>query len=193
MINRKKFYDSIRMSLFNGRLTSGQVSGLEAKLNHWEASKLPDTRWLAYMLATSYHETAKTMQPVEEYGRGKGRKYGKMIKMSGAIYSYPQKLYYGRGDVQLTWYENYELMGKLLKLPLLEQPELALDPHISTRIMFEGMTKGMSGRGDFTGKCLENYFNAYTNDPVNARRIINGTDRAVTIAGYYGHFLEALL
>ncbi len=29
------------------------------------------------MLATVYHETAKTMQPIEEYGRGVGRDYGK--------------------------------------------------------------------------------------------------------------------
>ena len=71
-----------------------------------------------------------------------------------SLYS-PDKIYYGRGDVQLTWYENYELMGKLLNIPLLEQPELALSPEISARIMIEGMTKGKSNRGDFTGVSLE--------------------------------------
>ena len=30
----------------------------------------------AYVLATTYHETAHTFKPIEEYGKGKGRKYG---------------------------------------------------------------------------------------------------------------------
>ena len=58
--------------------------------------------------------------------------------------------------------------------------------------MFEGMTKGDSMIGDFTGKCLEMYFNNKVDDPINARRIINGTDKARLIAGYHNKFLTAL-
>lgn len=133
------------------------------------------------------------MQPIEEYGKGKGRPYGKKIKFNRTPYAYPDKIYYGRGDVQLTWYENYELMGKLLNIPLLEQPELALNPEISARIIIEGMTRGKSNKGDFTGVSLETYFNASKTDPVNARRIINGLDKAELIAGYYYKFYETLL
>jgi hypothetical protein len=132
------------------------------------------------------------MCPVEEIGKGKGRRYGGKQKLSGERYSSPDEIYYGRGDVQLTWYENYEKMGKLLGVPLLEEPELALVPEISARIMLEGMTKGASMRGDFTGVSLENYFNAWKDDPVNARRIINGLDKADMIAGYHNKFLTAI-
>jgi len=100
----------------------------------------------------------------------------KKIKHNRKTYTLPDKIYYGRGDVQLTWYENYELMGKLLNIPLLEQPELALRPDISAKIMIEGMTKGKANKGDFTGVSLETYFNSCTDDPVRAIRIINGLD-----------------
>lgn len=190
-MNYNVFYNSIRASLFNGRLTQKQVEGINFKLDAFNQSGIRDNRWKAYMLATSYHETAQTMQPIEEYGKGKGRPYGQKIMYNGKPYKFPDKIYYGRGDVQLTWYENYELMGKLLNIPLLEQPELALDPEISARIMIEGMTKGKSNRGDFTGVSLETYFNSTKSDPINARRIINGRDKAEQIAVYYYKFLEA--
>ena len=191
-IDKDYFFSSIRTSLFSGRLTPKQVEGINFKLDAFDKAGITDNRWKAYMLATSYHETAKTMQPIEEYGKGKGRPYGQKIMYSGKPYTHPDKIYYGRGDVQLTWYENYKLMGKLLNIPLLEQPELALNPEISARIMIEGMTKGRSNRGDFTGVSLETYFNSTKSDPINARRIINGLDQAQKIAGYYYKFLEAL-
>lgn len=192
MLDRKYFFDSIRDSLFNGKLNQQQVQGIEAILNEWEKRELNDLRWLAYIFATVYHETAKTMQPIEEYGKGKGRKYGKKLKRTGITYTLPDKLYYGRGYVQLTWYENYETMGRLLHIDLLNQPELALLPEVAAEIMFEGMTKGNSNFGDFTGKSLEMYFNDKKENPINARRIINGTDKADLIAMYYYKFKQAL-
>lgn len=186
------FFNSIRQSLFNGRLTQSQVDGINFKLAAFRSNRITDLRWQAYMLATSYHETDQKMQPIEEYGKGRGRPYGQKLTHSRKPYILPDKIYYGRGDVQLTWYENYELMGKLLGIPLLEQPELALQPDISAKIMIEGMTKGKSNRGDFTGVSLETYFNSTKCDPIQARRIINGLDQANKIAGYYDKFLTAL-
>lgn len=191
-MNRQTFISEITPALFFGRITQSQIEGINFKLAAWDQSGLTDIRWLAYMLATSYHETAKTMQPIEEYGKGKGRPYGQKLRHDRKPYTFPDKLYYGRGDVQLTWYENYEIMGKLLGIPLLEQPELALRPDISAKIMIEGMTKGKSNRGDFTGVSLEAYFSSTKDDPVNARRIINGMDKANLIAGYYYKFLSAI-
>ncbi len=63
--------------------------------------------YLAYTLATVYHETAYQMQPVEEYGKGAGHEYGIPDPITG-------KAYYGRGDVQVTWKYNYERLSKLL-------------------------------------------------------------------------------
>jgi putative chitinase len=199
-LNRKHFFDTVRASLFKGKMSKEQVAGMESILLTWETEGLADLRWLAYMLATIFHETAKkvngvftrTMQPVEESGKGAGYRYGKKIKRSGIAYSLPDKLYYGRGYVQLTWYENYENMGRLLGVDLLNNPDLALQTVIASKIMFEGMTKGDSSFGDFTGKSLENYFNDKKEDWVNARRIINGTDKADLIAGYGKKFMGAL-
>ena len=188
----QEFFNEIEKTLFNGTLSEKQRQGINYKLKAFDTHDIIDDRWRAYMLATSYHETARTMQPIEEKGRGARKRYGQTRKYNGEVYVYPDKLYYGRGDVQLTWYENYELMGKLLNIPLLEQPELALDPDISAKIMIEGMTRGRSNRGDFTGVSLENYFNLYKEDPFNARKIINGLDCAMLIEEYYGKFLSAL-
>lgn len=190
--NRKQFFDEIGRLLCNGRLTMPQRRGLEQKLTAFERYDIADDRWRAYMLATSFHETAGTMLPVEEAGRGRGRPYGEKRKRDGTLYHVPDRIYYGRGDVQLTWYENYERMGQLLRLPLLEQPELALMPEISARIMIEGMTRGISARGDFTGLALEDFFNDRRDDPLQARKVVNGMDRARLIAQYHKHFLTAL-
>lgn len=192
MINRKKFYQTVRNAFFGGKLSQTQVDGMESILNEWEARKLTDLRQLAYILATTYHETAKTMAPIEEYGRGAGRKYGKKIKMNGQPYTTPDKLFYGRGYVQLTWYENYEKMGQLLGVDMLNHPEYALNPHWAVKIMFEGMFTANSCKGDFTGRHLDQFFNAKTEDWVNARKIINGLDQAERIAGYGKRFYEAL-
>lgn len=187
-----KFYKGVQNEFFNGRLSTQQYDGIEAILNRWRMSGFKDLRWLAYMLGTTYHETARTMYPIEEYGKGKGKRYGKKIKQSGETYIEPDKIYYGRGYVQLTWYENYERMGRILNIPLLQQPELALRPDIAANIMFEGMTKSLSLKGDFTGHYLEQYFNDTREDWMNARRIINGLDRAELIAGYAKRFYEIL-
>ncbi len=192
-MNRDIFYMEVSKLLFNGQISQTQIKGIEYKLNAFDKYDIFDDRWRAYMLATSYHETGRTMQPVEEKGRGKGKPYGRKIKYDGEVYAYPDRLYFGRGDVQLTWYENYEKMGKLLGYPLLVLPELALNPEISARIMIEGMTRGLSGKGDFTGVSLERYFNSSYEDPVNARKVVNGLDCTELIAGYYWKFLEAIL
>lgn len=190
MINRAQFYKNYRIQF--GSLAQSQVDGIEAVFNEWEKQKLSDERWLAYMLATDKHETANTFQPIEEYGKGKKYRYGKKIKHSGVAYVGPNKIYYGRGLVQLTWYENYELMGRLLGIDLLKNPELACVMNTAVKIMFEGMLRGSSNIGDFTGKCLEQYFNDKVNDPIGARKIINGTDKAELIANHYNKFLICL-
>lgn len=189
-VNRKLFYAGLRKHF--GRFTTSQVEGFEAIFDRWDKSGFKDIRWLAYMLATAWHETSRTMQAIEEFGKGKGRPYGKKLKHSRVAYTLPNKIYFGRGLVQLTWYENYELMSRLLKVDFLKNPELALELSCAVEIMFEGMTKGSSSVGDFTGKCLEQYFNAKTNDPIGARRIINGTDKDVLIASHHDKFLKCL-
>lgn len=180
-MNRKDLFDEVRKSIFGGLLSESQVSGIDAVLNEWEHRKLTDLRYLAYMLATDYHETAHTMQAIAEYGKGAGHSYGQVKPETG-------RAYYGRGLVQLTWDYNYKKMGDILDLDLYRNPDLALKLSVAVQIMFEGML-----RGSFTTKKLADYFTPTKTDWYNARRIINGTDRAELIAGYGKTFHAALV
>lgn len=186
MIDRQRFFDAVRKSPFAGKLSRPQVSGMEAILGEWERRGLTDLRHLAYMLATAFHETAFKMQPITEYGskayfnRYEGRKdLGNTVPGDGYRFR-------GRGYVQLTGRRNYQLASTKLGVDLVANPERALEPIIAAQIMFVGMAEGW-----FTGKKLFDYFNAKT-DWVNARRIINGTDKAETIASYARAFHAAL-
>lgn len=178
MIDRDRFFGRARANPFGGSMRQGQVDGCNAILDAWESRPdLGDRRWLAYMLATAKWETAHTMQPIEEYGRGRGRPYG--VSVNGQVY-------YGRGYVQLTWATNYARMAALTGADLVGHPGLALEPRLAALIMIEGMKGGL-----FTGVGLPRYFGAAADDAVNARRIINGTDRAEEIAAIHAGFVAA--
>lgn len=189
MINREHFFATVRASLFGGRLMPAQVSGMEHLLDVWEgcyAEKHPDIRFLAYCLATTFHETNETMQPIEEIGNGKGHSYGHPAGPWHQVYD-------GRGDVQLTWERNYAHAEERLKaelgitVELHHHPDRAMDPDIAGHILFLGSIEGW-----FTGKRLFDYFAGRKEDPLHARRIINRLDRAAKIAGHYHAFLPAL-
>lgn len=163
-----------------GALSQSQVDGFISLLN--ATARLP-LKHRAYCLATTWHETARTMQPIREYGRGAGHSYG---QPAGPWH----QVYYGRGDVQLTWERNYVYATKRLhelkllapELDLEKYPELALRPDIAANILVIGCEEGW-----FTGKKLSDY-SSY----VDMRRVVNGTDQAHTIAGYADVFEAAL-
>lgn len=169
MIERKSFYGLIRNSIFPGMLGPGQVDGINRILDEWERRNLTDVRWLAYMLATVYWETAHTMQPIREMG--------------GEAYLRSKKYYpwVGEGLVQVTWEVNHRKYGATAPGQLMTWP-------IALKALFDGMI-----RGDFTNKKLSDYFGSGVSDWVNARRIINGIDRAQEIAAIARKFYSALL
>jgi predicted chitinase len=122
----------------------------------------------SYVLATAYWETARTMKPVKEaYWLSEGWR-------KNNLRYYP---WYGRGYVQLTWEDNYKRAGRKLNLDLTTNPDSVMEPEVSAKIMVVGMLEGW-----FTGKRLSQYINSDTVDYVNARRIVNGTDKAREIA-----------
>jgi putative chitinase len=189
-MNLTKLFTTLRSLDTNGKLEQRQVDSVNAIVQACSCANVTDPRHVAYILATAWHESR--LKPIEEIGKGAGRDYGKKLKMSRLPYTKPDKIYYGRGFVQLTWYENYQLMGRLIGVDLLNRPELALSIDHAAEIIVEGMTKGASSFGDFTGKCVEMYFNDKVNDPINARKVVNGLDKAELIAGYYSKILTAL-
>lgn len=173
-IDRAAFFAKVRSAF--GPLRQAQVDGFNTLL---DAMKAWPVAYTAYGLATAWHETAHTMQPIAEYGKGTGRPYGKPGRNGGQI---P----YGRGYVQLTWDENYERADRELGLngALIADYDKAMEPDIAAAIMVRGMQEGW-----FTGKKLSNYL---PGDYINARRVINGTDRSALIAGYARVFEKAL-
>jgi hypothetical protein len=186
MIQRKYFFDSVRASLFNGDIAQSQVDGLSLLLDYAEEIGCDD-RHLAYILATTYHETAQTMQPIAEYGKGQGKKYGVPDPQTG-------QTYYGRGYVQLTWRDNYQKQDDKLRLggSLVRQADLAMDPDVAVQILFKGMYDG-----DFTGVGLPKFImctdpSSDTTDFYNARKIVNGLDCASQIQGYAQQFANAI-
>lgn len=183
-MDNKKFFDNIRKDY---PLTNTNVNGFDRIVSEGENRNIP-LPYLSYILATAWHETASTMQPIAEYGKGKGRKYG-------AVGKYGQ-VPYGRGYVQLTWDMNYEKADKELGLngKLLKNFDLALDPEYAIPILFVGMEKGW-----FTGKKLSDYIDLIDESDSedrkeysDSRRIINGTDRASMIANHAINFEHAL-
>jgi putative chitinase len=195
MIDDKFFFDTVRVRLFHGTLSQEQVDGMNVILAEWQSRKLKDLRWLAYPLATTYHETMFTMQPINEMG---GPSYfTKLYDIEGDFPARARQMgnihpgdgikYHGRGFVQLTWANNYRVLGDILKIPLLDQPELALNPVNAARILFEGMLRGL-----FTGHALPSYFNDEYNYPIDARQVVNGIDHATEIAVYHNVFMKAL-
>ena len=172
MIDRKEFYSQLRATLVKGGLNQAQVDGFEAILDEWEKRNLTDLRWLAYIMATAWHETAQRMQPIEEFGRGRGKAYA--------------PTYYGRGFVQITWERNYARLSDVIDVDLVTYPEKALEMDNAIQILFEGMIDGL-----FTGKALSDYFDKNA-DWRGARAIVNGKDRAAEIAGYAQKIWDSL-
>ena len=192
-MDRSAFYAELRKrgsGLFGTSLSQSQVDGIEAILDEADHRQTP-FRHLAYMLATAYLEVDRTMQPITERGQRSyfdkyepGTKIGKTLgnTMKGDGF-----LYRGRGLVQLTGRTNYARASRELKVDFLLQPEMALITKNAVAIMFAGMTEGW-----FTGKKLSDYLNGSKPDYVEARRIINGQDKAEKIAGYAADFAFAL-
>jgi len=176
--DRDKLFDGVRRL---GKLSQRQVDALTALMDAVESdSEMTDLRWIAYALATCKHETAGTYEPIAEYGRGRGKAYGKKDPETGQVY-------YGRGFVQLTWKKNYKKFADLTGIDLVHSPDMAMKPDIAYQVLSMGMREGL-----FTGKKLGDYISDGKADYLHARKIINAMDKAALIAGYAEKFEEAL-
>lgn len=210
--DRKTYYAYARNAPFGGRLSTQQVNGMEKILNEWDASGYEDERWLAYAFATTFWETAQTMQPIIETRQpsessnpsvdtaiarlNKAKAAGKLQWVTKTPYYWVKdklgRSWLGRGFVQLTHYDNYLKASSALGIDLVANPDLAMDIDVAVKVLFVGMEQGWFA-GDKVGRHkFSRYFNETTEDPVGARRIINGTDKAKLIADYYKNFLDAI-
>jgi putative chitinase len=200
-MNKTSFFLSIKQSLFGGRLTQGVVDTANAIIDYYTA-RYSCPKCLAYILATAYHEAYSTRynpqwRPVREGYASSNEEAIKHVTErlfnKGLIrtnYAKPDAngaSYYGRGLVQITWARNYANVGAKLGLPLYVQPDMALQLDVAVQILVEGCVNGW-----FTGRRVGNYFVGGKEDPINARTVVNGLDKADLIANHYFKFKAAI-
>lgn len=198
-INRLFFFQRVRSNLFVGKLNAAQTNGLTTILDAWEKSYASnDDRWLAYALATTFHETAFTMQPIHEYGGNSyffnsydiNGSHPKRAKALGNLKKGDGVLFHGRGYVQLTGRSNYQKVQNHIGVDLTSNSAAAdrvMNPEIAIKVLLWGMEVGL-----FTGKKFGDYFNGQKQSPTSARYIINGQDQAAKIAQYWYEFYGAI-
>lgn len=180
--------------LFPKGLSESQSSGIQIILK--EAKHLPKEQ-IAYLLATTYHETGRTFQPVRETFAKTDDQAISILENSFRKGRMPWvktpywrkdpsgKSWLGRGYVQLTHRENYLRASQKLNVDLVSNPDLAMSPTLAAKILVRGAEEGW-----FTGKKLSDYL---PGDYRNARRIINGLESASLIGGYAQHFEKSLV
>ena len=132
----------------------------------------------AYVLATAYWETNKTLKPIKE-----AYWLSESWRQSNLRY-YP---WYGRGYVQLTWEANYKKAGEKLGKDFTTDADVVMQPENAAEILVLGSKEGW-----FTGKKLSDYITDTKQNYAGARRIINGTDKKDTIAALAVQYRDAL-
>jgi putative chitinase len=163
-----------------GKMDKLQRESIEEIIRAFDKYGDRDLNKLAYILGTTRHESR--FKPIEER-----RASSSQTDVYNRQNKYWYTGYYGRGFVQLTWERNYQKMSDLLNVNFVANPSLALEPKYAARILVQGMMKG-----SFTRKKLDTYINDQGQDFYNARKTVNGTDRAGRIEGYTLSILENL-
>lgn len=141
---------------------------------------IKDLGQVAYILATVAHEC--TFRSIREIRAQPGTEVRRMQDR------YWSSGYYGRGFCQLTWRRNYQKFSDLLNLPLVEQPDMVLQPQIGADILVLGMRDGL-----FSGRSLAHYILGEKRDFIRARRIVNGNFQASRVAAHAERLYTLLL
>lgn len=204
-MNPELFWNGLRQDVFGGKMTQGVVDTVNIIVDTYygEYINRGDPDHLAYILATAYHESYHaTLNPEwlpvrEGFAKSNAGAISAVTKLynQGRIrvnYALPEangNSYYGRGYAQITWLRNYIKMGKRIGVDLEKYPDLALERSVAAKLLVIGSVEGL-----YTGKSLFDYdlkdslFDAY-----NARRVINGLDKADKIERDYERVYGAIL
>ncbi|MEC5323320.1 hypothetical protein [Aurantimonas sp. A3-2-R12] len=182
-MDERAFFNTVREKPFGGSLSQDAVDDIKAIVTAFGIYGDGDERKLAYILGTAFLESDR-FKAMEEYASGKAyegrRDLGNTQHGDGVRFK-------GRGFVMITGRANYRDWGNRLGIDLLKEPQIVCRRDIAARILVQGMMLGT-----FTGKKLSDYIGRATADYRNARRIVNGTDKAALIAGYAVAFEAAL-
>lgn len=190
------FLDAARQILFNGMLRDSQINGIKAVTDAWAASyPNGDPRWLAYILASVFHETGQRMVPVREGFRDtdeKARQHVRNMFLSGRVssdYAAPVNgiSYFGRGRIQVTHFANYQKLMRRFNKDFVGDPNLLLDSAIDAEVAVVGHVEGL-----WTRFKLDDFISGPRCDYAGARQIVNGHDKAELIATYASRFESAI-
>lgn len=155
-----------------------------------EKQKVTDKSHIAYILASAHHESGMGKYLVEF---ASGNAYEGNTKQLGNTQPGDGPRYKGRGYVQLTGRRNYTAYTDILKkergldVDLVKSPEKATNPGVAAFILVHGMKNGK-----FTGKRLSDFGAGANFDFTQARKIVNGLDKANSIADIAKKYQTAL-
>lgn len=157
----------------------GQSDAEQQIANGLMAAGIYSPQTMAYAMATAQHETAGTMQPINEYGSTSyfDSRYGGRQDLGNNQLGDGSR-YHGRGYIQLTGRANYRDMGNKIGVDLENNPDLALKPDVAAKIMAvfmkeRGVAK-LAQQGNF----------------VAARRGVNPDNKGVKIANQAQLYLQ---
>ena len=165
-------------------ITESQALGFNAilKVLNEEGATKEDA---SYILAIALHETNRKMIPKEEDEYTEF--YVEMYDIEGSRKTTALRLgnteagdgekYKQRGFISVLGKNNYKAFEELLKLPLVEKPELLTDIEVASKTLVKGMLEGT-----YTGFYLSKYINKRNVDYVNARRVTKGIENAKKVA-----------
>lgn len=118
-----------------------------------------------------------------EIGNGRGRAYG---RPAGPY----KQIYYGRGPLQVTWYDNYKLIYEkffvpngLLQYNIVKDPDLALNPTIASCLSIGWLCCTPNGKKAINA--------ANNNKLTSCRRFINGGTNGLAECKKYAAKLSA--
>ena len=220
-VDRKEFFAALKPILGVKRWTNQQTAGLDRLLDGFESDPIiPDgsvgVQRCAYWIYTDWIETGHTLTPIMERGSAAYfiRRYGPRTRKGRELGNDTDEeaiKYRGAGDVQLTGENNREaaeemirrnypemvarweaLNGRMWDLTIGDQPDdgedwkNALVPEFSYAIMVAGTTEGLFGPP------LNRYINSRICNYRDARRCVNGTDRAAEFAAVCPRIESAL-
>ena len=169
---KSAFWVDIVGKVYPERKASDYKPVIDALCNYWPLdTPYMDAAQFAYVIATIEHECGFVPKHERRADRDKNDHNRQIWEWQNR---YWHTGYYGRGLPQITWRDNYVLFGRLLGIPLAENPELAMDVDVGARIVIIGMWHGL-----FTGKRIDEFISVKRkrNNWVKARSIYNGDVR----------------
>lgn len=161
----------------------GAVPGPADIIRECHKQGVTDPAQIAYILATAKHES-DNFATLEEYADGS--QYEGRADL-GNTQPGDGRRFKGRGLAQVTGRRNYRVYSELLGIDFIAEPERMADPNVALFTLVDG-----SINGRYTGRSLGQYVSGSQQDFYNARRVINGTDKAELIAGYAREYLAQL-